>query len=108
MPVRREAPPSVPWIVYAGVLAFLIVGCGEIAATLWIVRRWRRDGAHRSVPLPALQFVVWLVLILAAVVTSIAFAGLLGLVLLLAAQMLPRSTRRHDVMTETVEPRPTD
>ncbi len=108
MPVRREAPPSVPWIVYAGVLAFLVVGSGEIAASLWVVRRWRRDAARRDVPLPSLQLAVWLALILAAIVAWFAFAGWLGLVLLLAAQTLPRSTRRHDVVAETVEPPPAD
>ena len=108
MPVRREAPPSVPWIVYAGVLAFLVVGSGEIAASLWGVRRWRRNATRRNVPLPSLQFAVWLALILAAIVTWITFAAWLGLVLLLAAQMLPRSIRRHDVETEAVEPPPAD
>jgi len=111
MPIRREAPPSVPWIVYAGVFVLLVIGSGKIAASLWVVRRWRRDAARRDVPLPSLQFAVWLALVLAAIVTWIAYAGWLGLALLLTAQVLPRSTRRHDVATETQtaeQPSPAD
>jgi hypothetical protein len=104
VPVRRDAPLSAPAGVYLGISVLLTVGLGEIAASLWVVRRWRRD-TRRTVPLPQLQCVMWLALFLAAGAAWLASAGWLGLVLLLMAQVLPHSARRRNVEAETDEPR---
>lgn len=103
LPVRRDAPPSVPGGVYLGIFILLAIGLGEIAASLWVVRRWRRDGARRVVPVPQLQLGVWLTLLVAAAIAWMASAGSLGLVLLLIAQIVPRSVRRRKGEPETEE-----
>lgn len=100
LPIRRDAPPSVPGGVYLGILVLLAIGLGEITASLWVVRRWRRDAARRIVPVPQLQFGLWVTLLVAAAVAWMASAGGLGLVLLLIAQIVPRSVRRRDVKAE--------
>ncbi|MBN1510416.1 MAG: hypothetical protein JXB13_00235, partial [Phycisphaerae bacterium] len=87
--VQDRPPARLPAIVYAGLAVFLLLGAVEITASLQRLRRWRRSGARRYVPLPRIQVMAWGTLLLSAVLAWIIFGPLLGLILLLAALTPP-------------------
>ena len=99
VPGRPRAQP--PAIVYAGLAVFLLLAAVEIAVSWRRLRRWRRSGARRYVPLPRIQVLAWGLLLLSAVLAWAVLGALLGLLLLLAALTLPWQCRRPAVAAET-------
>lgn len=87
---QRARPPA---IVYAGLVALLLLGTGEIGVSLLKLRRRRQD-RRRYVPLPRVQVVVWGLLLVGAVAVWLLFSVVAGLVLLLAALVLPWQRKR--------------
>ena len=80
---------TLPWIAWFGVLVLLSLGIGEIAVSIWCLRRWRRQACRHYVSAPRFQIGLWLVLLVAAIAIWLAWSPPMGLVLLLTAQVLP-------------------
>ncbi len=89
----RAKPPAMVHVVLA---ALLLIGAGEIAASVLKLRRRRRDD-RRYVPLPQVQVLVWGVLLVGAAAVWLRFSAVAGLVLLLAALVLPWQRKRPHV-----------
>ena len=96
MPSERKSKAGLPAIVYLGIAMFLALGCYEIVAALWKLRRWRRDDPRWYVPAPQFQVLIWAILLAEVVVMGLAFGLWIGLVFLLAALILPWQ-RKHPV-----------
>jgi len=79
-----------PGVVYLGILVLLGLGLGEIALSLWYLRRWHRQASRYRVPAPRFQTGLWLALLVGAVTVWILRSPRLAVVLLLTAQVLPR------------------
>jgi hypothetical protein len=101
VPGRQHAKP--PAIVYVGMAVFLLLAAVEIAASLQRLRRWRRSGTRRYVPLPRIQVIAWGILLLSAILAWALFGVLSGLVFLLAALTLPWQRTRSAARREMPE-----
>ncbi len=100
----RGRPPAG---VYLGIGFLLAFGLYEIAAAWWKLRRLRRGDRRRYVPAPQVQAVLWMILLAGAVIAWLAFSIVFGLVLLLAALVLPWQQRRRaeaTLLNGTAEP----
>lgn len=80
------------------VIVFLALQFG-IGLTLLIspilsLRRWQKEGDTKFVPLPAMQFGIWCSLMIASIVCLFYGRPLIALLLLICAQLFPRSKKR--------------
>jgi len=91
--VRDSGSVGLPGVVYVGVVFLLCLGSFEIIASLWGLRRWHRHASRRYVPAPQLQIEIWVALLVTAAAAWFSASPRLALVLLLAAQMLPRQRK---------------
>jgi len=105
---RRAIEPKVttrrtglPGIVYAGILLGLCLGAYEVLATLRRVGRWYRRKAGLFAPLPAVQIALWWALMLSAPLIWLLLSPPIGLILLLAAQLIPLEVKARP---KTVQP----
>lgn len=80
---------KLPWSVYAGVLLGISIGTYVILATILKIRRWHKRKAELRVPAAAWQLSAWSLLIIAAVLIWTTFSVWIGLIFLLAAQLIP-------------------
>jgi hypothetical protein len=80
---------KLPWSVYAGVLLGICLGIYVILATILKTRRWHKRKTELNVPATALQVSVWSLLIITAVLTWYILSIWIGLIFLLAAQLIP-------------------
>jgi hypothetical protein len=80
---------KLPRSVYAGVLLALALGTCIIIAALLRLRRWNKRKAELSVPAAGVQLSVWSLLIIAAVLSWTMLSVWIGLIFLLAAQLIP-------------------
>lgn len=104
-PMPSGVRPGLPGIVYLGIAVLLCLGLGEIATSIWQLRRWYRNTPRRYVPAPHFQLAVWVALLGGAFVSWGLFSGPLALVLVLAAQVLPRQRRcPASAAEESVQP----
>lgn len=95
LPVQASGSAGVPGVAYLGVAFLVLLGSFEIMASLWGLRRWHRRPGDRYVPQPRLQRRIWATLLAAAPAAWLLGRPGLGVVLLLAAQILPRQVRAH-------------
>lgn len=94
IPMQAVPGTRLPLIVYLGILALLALGTYEVLASARKLRRWRRSRPNRYVPSPELQGLGWAILLGCAMVMGLAFGGWIAVILLLAAQILPRYKSR--------------
>jgi hypothetical protein len=80
---------KLPRSVYAGVLLGISLGTYIVLATILKTRRWHKRKAELSVPAAAMQVSAWSLLIIAAVLTWTMLSVWIGLIFLLAAQLIP-------------------
>jgi len=80
---------ELPLFVCVGIVLFICLGTYEVLATIRRVRRWRKHSPKLYVPIARVQLVLWLVLMIAAVLTWTTLSICAGLVILLAAQLIP-------------------
>jgi len=92
---------GLPGIVYAGLLLGLCLGAYEVFATLRRVGRWYRRKAGLFAPLPAVQIALWWALMLSAPLIWLLLSPPIGLILLLAAQLIPLEVKARP---KTVQP----
>lgn len=78
---------KLPWSVYAGLLLGISIGIYVIGAT--ILKTWRWHKADLRVPAASWQLSVWSLLIIAAVLIWTMFSVWIGVIFLLAAQLIP-------------------
>jgi hypothetical protein len=93
---------KLPWSVYAGVLLGISIGTYVIGAT--ILRIWRWDKADLKVPAASLQLAAWSLLIIAAMLIWTIFSVWIGLIFLLAAQLIPFRVKLLPKNTEPDSP----
>jgi len=67
----------------------LCLGTYEVLATVRKVRRWRKHSPKLYVPVPRMQLALWLMLMIAAVLTWTTLSACVGLVILLTTQLIP-------------------
>jgi hypothetical protein len=107
VPLRGDSEGGTPAGVYLGLGFLLALGLYEIVAAWWKLRRLRRDDPWRYVPAPQIQMAIWAILLVGALLTWLAFSALVGLVLLLAALVLPWQRQRRaeaTTLSGSVEP----
>jgi hypothetical protein len=83
--------PGLAWVAFA---FFFGLGILEVLAAVGRQRGWRRDEDRSVVPFKRIQFVLWLLLILAFPVLMGLHYAAVALLALLFAQLLPRSVVR--------------
>ncbi len=99
-PMSPGGRPALPGIVYLGLGGLLCFGLGEMAASLWQLRRWYRKTPRRYVPMPQFQLALWLALLVGAFASWMLSSGWLALVLVLTGQILPRQRKCSAPTTE--------
>jgi hypothetical protein len=87
-PLQGEGRARLPGAVYGGLVVLSVLGLYEVIASLRKLRRWRRADARWYVPAPRAQVIIWFFL-LAATAAAWFAVGLVALVFLLAALILP-------------------
>jgi len=80
---------ELPWFVYVGIVLFICLGTYEVLATVRRVRRWRKPSPKLYVPDARVQLVLWLMLMIAAVLTWTTLSICAGLIILLVVQLIP-------------------
>ena len=85
---------KLPWSVHAVVLLALCLGAGAIVGAVRKTRRWHKHKAVLSVPAPAVQFSLWCLLMILALLTWVLAGTPIALITLLAAQFIPFRPRR--------------
>jgi hypothetical protein len=78
---------KLPWSVYAALFLGISIGTYVIGAT--ILRMWRWDKAELRVPAASWQLAAWSLLIIAAMLIWTIYSVWIGLIFLLAAQLIP-------------------
>jgi len=91
---------KLPWSVYTSVLLGLCLGTYVIVATILKSRRWHK--AEPRVPAPAWQLSAWSLLIIAAVLIWTMSSVWIGLIFLLAAQLIPLRVKLQPKKTKPV------
>ncbi|MHC4806239.1 MAG: hypothetical protein ACYTBX_08260, partial [Planctomycetota bacterium] len=86
---------ELPGFVYVGIVLLICLGTYEVLATVHKVRRWRKHRPKLYVPVARVQLVLWLVLMIAAVLTWTTLSLCAGLVILLAAQLVPFQLKKQ-------------
>jgi uncharacterized membrane protein YhaH (DUF805 family) len=81
-------------MVYIAIPLLVALGVFEVVLTVRRLRRWRRADPRWVVPVPKVQFCVWLLLAIAAAISWVAVGAVLGLVLLVTALVLPLQRKR--------------
>ena len=84
---------SIPRAVYFGLAAQLLLGFGLAGMFLFSLRRWLKDCPNLAVPMPRIQFNVWLLLLLAGLTMFASGKIAFAMILLLVAQFFPRCRR---------------
>jgi hypothetical protein len=79
---------AVPAYVYIVLIGMFLLGAWRILASIWTFKEARHPPAP-AVPAPALQIFVWALLMMGAIAAPLTGRGLLGLILLIVAVMLP-------------------
>ena len=92
-----------PWAVYAGILFLFILGTYETISTIRRLRRWNKHRDKYFVPVPDVQVVLWLILMVAAVLIWTLRNASFGLIILLVAQLLPFQLKKRSCTTEEVQ-----
>jgi len=82
-----------PAFVYYGLGAYLAGGGLLLAAGLWMLQWWRGRIVLRPAPLGWMQVVVWAAIVIAGFATCFSGNPVWTLLLLLAAQLLPRGEK---------------
>jgi hypothetical protein len=82
---------KLPMVVYIGILLYAVFGVAIIGLAISLVRRWHRHRLMLSIfPLPRLQMLGWVVLIIFGLVILIISKSGTGAVSILLAQFLPK------------------
>ncbi len=92
-----RAGGSVPTFVVLGLTAWFLASGVLILAAIYPVRRWRRRGSPCP-PHPGVQSGIWLALLLAGTITAAWLHAMAGLLMLLAALLLPRGARPRETV----------
>ena len=93
-PNAAVADMKLPWIVYLEIILFLCLGAFIVIDTSYRVKRGYKLSEKFFIPLPKFQISVWVVLIVASVITMSAISLPVGLIILLSAQVIPFGTRK--------------
>ncbi|MCX5643513.1 MAG: hypothetical protein NTZ17_02335 [Phycisphaerae bacterium] len=96
-PLQGDAGMRPPAAAYVGLALLLVLGSYEIAASLRTLSR--RADPRWYVPWPRIQGAAWAVLLMGATVAWFVLGGLLAVVLLLAAVILPWRRRTSTIGT---------
>ena len=89
---------KLPWIVYVGIIFLVLLGTYEIVATSYKMRRWYKRSEKYYVPVPQIQILMWLLIIVAALVIWNMLSVPIGLIFLLMAQIIPLKFRKKHVV----------
>ena len=87
---------SMPTVVLIGLAVQILLGFGWFSLSLFSLKRWLKNRSNMVVPLPWIQFGVWLSLLLAVLALLVLGKFATAIILLLAAQLFPRC-RGHKV-----------
>ena len=82
---------KLPWVVYLVILLYVTVGVLGVGLAIRLPRRWKSRVEAQVIPMPRLQLSIWLGLFLAGLVMVMLSNAFIGGVLLVSAQLLPRS-----------------
>ena len=88
-PNVTAARGGIPWIVYIEIILFLGLGTYVVLDTLYRDKKKYKLSEKFHVPFPEFQLSVWLILIIAAIVTITSINIPAGLIILLSAQIIP-------------------
>jgi len=80
-----------PILFYAMLLFFFGIGTMLVASSLAAWRRWQRQKTSVCVPVEKLQFAIWLVCLLGALVLALTAHSAPAIICLLVGQFLPRT-----------------
>jgi hypothetical protein len=85
---------NLPGCVYWVLIAFLAAGILPVLASLAALRSWRKRTLPGSAPFARTQLALWVILVVAGIVVGFTHSMILGLLLLLLGQFLPRGERK--------------
>jgi hypothetical protein len=87
-----------PFSVYLGVGVYIVVALAWLGAAVMRVKRWEREFSTRQFTAPGWQLTLWWMLVGIGALALMASWQMTGVLLVLAAQFLPRSNSRpvHD------------
>lgn len=103
-----DAARGLPRFVYLAIGILLWLGIFEIVTTIRGVYRWYKKGSLYVIPLPRLQFVLWLALVIAALAAWLAVSVWGAVVLALAAQVLPWQRKRSGAKADSLPTTPSE
>ena len=86
---------KLPLSVYVVITLFICLGTFEVLETVFKTRRWYKRSAKLYVPVPRVQVLVWLVLMISAVLTWTILSVYAGLIILLIAQLIPFRVKKR-------------
>jgi hypothetical protein len=86
--------PKPPWSVYVIVFFLLFTGIFEILISTYKLRRWKHYEQY-IIPFPKIQFDIWLILVISAVIIWTIKSPLIGLIYILFAQLIPIKLWKH-------------
>jgi hypothetical protein len=94
----------IPSVVYAAVSAYFLIGAALVLTQLAVLKRWRRRRHQYSLPLAMVQVPVWVVVTACGIVVFLLGGLGRGVILLLIAQLLPRTIRKQRVDVKEEQP----
>ncbi|MBN2182445.1 MAG: hypothetical protein JW715_11075 [Sedimentisphaerales bacterium] len=94
-PVLVSERTKLPMSVYAGIAFIICVGTYEVVATIRKLRRWKKHHEKFYVPAPEVQIWIWMGLMVSSLFIWAMISAPVGLIVLLAAQLVPFKLRKR-------------
>ena len=86
-----------PFIVYVALLFYLIFGLIPIGLTVRSIKQWHRDHITKFFPLPYLQFIIWVALLIIGIVAIIWTNIIVGIIIILLARFFPLGKQKNQL-----------